>query len=91
MFRLFAVVAAAIAGAAIWRRREIRSDAKRATKALSDAAGSARSRIRPDSDSDSDADADLEAGATEGGDASEPDDGDAAADADVADSASSGS
>lgn len=89
MFRLFAVVAAAIAGAAIWRRREIRSDAKRATKALSDAAGSARSRIRPDSDSD--ADADLEAGATEGGDASEPDDGDAAADADVADSASSGS
>lgn len=89
MFRLFAVVAAAIAGAAIWRRREIRSDAKRATKALSDAAGSARSRIRPDSDSD--ADADLEAGATEGGDASEPDDGDAAADADVADSASPGS
>lgn len=89
MFRLFAVVAAAIAGAAIWRRREIRSNAERATKALSDAAGSARSRIRPDSDSD--ADADLEAGATEGGDASEPDDGDAAADADVADSASSGS
>lgn len=89
MFRVFAVVAAAIAGAAIWRRREIRSNAERATKALSDAAGSARSRIRPDSDSD--ADADLEAGATEGGDASEPDDGDAAADADVADSASSGS
>lgn len=46
MYRLLAVAVAAIAGAAIWRRREIRSDAKRASEAIAGVASSARSRIQ---------------------------------------------
>jgi hypothetical protein len=45
MNRLLAIGIAAIAGAAIWRRREIKSDAERASKAIVSATTSARSRI----------------------------------------------
>ena len=48
MYRVLAVVVIALAGAAIWRRRELRSDAERASKAIAGAAGSARSRIQGD-------------------------------------------
>lgn len=50
MFRILAIVAAAFAGAAIWRRHEIRSDAERASKAITSAASSARQRIQPGSE-----------------------------------------
>lgn len=43
--RLLLVAVAAIVGAALWRRREIRGNAERASKALADVAGSARSRL----------------------------------------------
>lgn len=64
MYRLLAIVTAGLVGAAIWRRKEIRSDAERASKALAGAATSARSRIRPDQeqgDDDGEATGDGEA------------------------------
>jgi hypothetical protein len=45
MYKLFAVALAGVAGAAIWRRKELRSDAERASKATLGAARSARSRL----------------------------------------------
>jgi hypothetical protein len=47
MPRLLLILLVALGGAAIWRRKEIRNDADRASKALADAAESATSRIRP--------------------------------------------
>ena len=48
MNRLLVIGIAAIGGAAIWRRREIKSDAERASKAVVNATNSARSRIGSD-------------------------------------------
>ena len=59
MYRLLAIVVAAIAGAAFWRRREIRTDAERASKAIGDAAVSARSRMRPGADGSDGSDGDV--------------------------------
>ena len=47
MPRLLLLLLVALGGAAIWRRREIRNDADRASKAIAGAAGAAKSKIRP--------------------------------------------
>jgi len=54
MPRLLLVLLAALAGVAIWRRKEIRNDADRASKALAGAAETAKSRIRPGDAADED-------------------------------------
>lgn len=75
VFRFFAVVMAALAGVAIWRRREIRGDAERASKAIAGAASSTRSRIRGGSEGGEGEDVDeTESAATDGGDATEESD-----------------
>jgi hypothetical protein len=56
MYKLLAVAVAGVAGAAIWRRKELRSDAERASKATVGAARSARSRLGTATD-DEDTDA----------------------------------
>lgn len=75
MPKLLLLVIAALGGAAIWRRREIRNDAERASKALAGAAGSARSRIRPNNGDDEVSDQqdgdDAVAGATAAADAAD--------------------
>jgi hypothetical protein len=55
MYRLLLVVGAALVGAAIWRRRELRNDADRASAAISDAANAARARVNRSSDTTADA------------------------------------
>ena len=79
MNRLLVIGVAAIAGAAIWRRREIRSDAERASKAIADATNSARSRIRSGNDDESDEAAEDTADAEVADDADDADDAAAAA------------
>jgi hypothetical protein len=63
MNRLLAIAIAVIAGGAIWRRHEIRNDAGRASKAISDATASTRSRIRSVRGPNDDAAGDVEDGA----------------------------
>lgn len=47
MYRLLAVFVTGVAIATIWRRRELRSDADRASRAIVNAAATARSRVAP--------------------------------------------
>jgi len=66
MPRLLLILLAALGGAAIWRRKEIRDDADRASKALAGAAGTAKSRVRPgDADVDDHGDDAVEQSAAE--------------------------
>ncbi len=50
MYKLLPVAIAGVAGAVIWRRKELRSDAERASKATLGAARSARSRLGTSTD-----------------------------------------
>jgi len=47
MYRLLAVLLTGVAIATIWRRRELRNDADRASKAIVNTTATARSRISP--------------------------------------------
>jgi hypothetical protein len=57
MYRLLAVLLTGVAVATIWRRQELRNDADRASKAIVNAAATARSRLAA-----SDGDEELETG-----------------------------
>lgn len=76
MPRLLLILLVALGAAAIWRRKELRNDAERASKVVAGAADSATSRLRPDStDTGDDADADASAADDEeSADASDDDD-----------------
>ena len=76
MNRLLAIGIAAIAGAAIWRRREIKSDAERASKAIVNASNSARSRIGSGNADADDDDAGESTEDTDAGAVEQPDDAD---------------
>ena len=45
MYRMFAVLLTGVAIATIWRRKELRNDADRASKAIVNAAATARSQL----------------------------------------------
>lgn len=52
MYKLFAIVLAGVVGAGIWRRKELRNDADRASKSLVNAARATRSHLPGATDGD---------------------------------------
>lgn len=89
MPKLLLILLVALGGAAIWRRKEIRSDAERASQALAGAADTATSRIRPNATDDAPAhdDAGSSGDTDEGAEAAAADEAAGTDDTDVDDGA----
>ncbi len=65
MNKLLVIVIAGIAGAAVWRRKDVRDGAGKASQAVAGAADSARSRLRPGQDDEDTVEAEGDGGGSQ--------------------------